>query len=387
MKAADEVTPLKTLRSPLRPLTLAIAASLVAAFAAPVLAQQDYGTTGDSARAQRAKRLKELGKGEEQAKKQDAQPALFPEATRPSPEAKAKGKGLKMLQDLQKAFEQQDNAGVIAKAEQIGAGDGNAYEKAFAYQLAGNAAADLGDEAKSAEYFKKALDANGLDNDSHYQVMYNLAVVQYGQDQFPAALATLDRFLAETRSDKPEYQSLRAGILANLGRSDDAAKIYGELLAKHPQDMKIRMNAVAAYQQADQFDKANALLADAQKQGLLTEANQYRALYIGYINDDKNKEALAVIEDGIAKGVIKLDPELAKDFAVLAQKAYYNGSDADAVALYKRAASISADGEASLNLAKILNDQGKKAEAKAAAQAALDKGVKKPEDARRILGK
>lgn len=369
----------------LHPLTLAVAAVFLAAFALPASAQQDYGNVGESARAQRAKRLKELGKDE--AKKEETRPALYPNATRQSPEAKAKGKGLKTLQDLQKSYEAQDNAGVIAKAEAITAGDGNAYEKAFAYQLAGNAAADLGDEARAAEFFKKSLDSNGLDNDSHYQVMYNLAVVQFGLKRFDDALATLDRFIAETKSEQPEHQAMRAGVLANMGRGDDAAKIYADQLAKHPDDMKLRMNAVAAYQQADQFDKANALLADAHKRGLLTEANQYRALYVGYINDDKNKEALAVIDDGIAKGVIQANPDLAKDYMVLAQKAYYDGSDLDAIALYKRAASIAADGEASLNLAKILEGQGKMAEAKAAAQAAIDKGVKKPEDARRILGK
>ena len=371
----------------LRPLTLAVATALLAAFALPAFAQEDYGKVGgESTRAQRDKRLKELGRGKEDKAKEDTV-ALYPNATRQSPEAKAKGKGLKALQDLQKSFEQQDNAAVIAKADAIGAGDGNAYEKSFAYQLAGNAAADLNDEARSADYFKKALDANGLDNDSHYQVMFNLAVVQFGLDRFPDALATLDRFLAESKSDKPEHQALRAGILANMGRTDDAAKVYLEQLAKRPDDMKLRMNAVAAYQQADQFDKANALLAEAQQKGLLTEPNQYRALYVGYINDDKGKEALAVIDDGIAKGVIKPGPELAKDYMVLAQKAYYNGSDMDAVELYKRAAPIATDGEASLNLARILSDQGKTAEAKAAAQVALDKGVKKPEDAKRILSK
>lgn len=379
---------MKTNSTLLRPLTLAIAAALLAAFAAPAFAQQDYGKAGgDSLRAQRDKRMKELGKGKEQAQQEEARPALFPLATRPSPQAKAKGKGLKALQDLQKAFDAQDNAGVIAKADAIGASDASAYEKSFAYQLAGNAAADLGDDARPAAYFKQALDANGLENDSHYQVMFNLAVVQFGLDRFPDALATLDRFLAETRSDKPEHQALRAGILASMGRNDEAARIYTEQLARHPDDMRVRMNAVAAYQQADQFDKANALLADALQKGLLTEPNQYRALYAGYINDDKGKEALAVIDDGLAKGVIKPGPELAKDYMVLAQKAYYDGNDKDAVALYKRAAPIAADGTAWLNLAKILSDQGKTAEAKAAAQSALDKGVKKPEEAQRILAK
>ncbi len=47
---------------------------------------------------------------------------------------------------------------------------------------------------------------------------------------------------------------------------------------------------------------------------------------------------------------------------------------------------MAADGEAYLNLARILQDQGKAAEASAAAQSALDKGVKEPADARSILG-
>ena len=373
--------------SSLRPLTLAVAAALLSSFVVPAtsFAQSGYGDTGgDSMRARRAKRLKELGKGEE-AKQE--QVALYPQATRESPEAKAKGKGFEKLQALQESFEKQDNAAVIAQADAIGAdAETSAYEKAFAWQLAGNAAADLGDESKAVEYFKKALDANGLDNNSHYQVMYNLAVVQFGLDRHADALATLDRFLAETKSDKAEHQAFRAGILANSGQGDAAASIYAEQLAKNPDDMKLRMNAVAAYQAADQFDKANALLAEAQQKGLLTEPNQYRALYVGYINADKDKDALAVIDDGIAKGVIQPSPALAKDLMVLAQKAYYAGSDMDAVALYKRAAPMAADGEAWLNLAMILSDQGKGAEAKAAAQSALDKGVKKPEDARRILG-
>jgi len=376
--------------SSLRPLTAAVAVALLAAFAVPVPtahAQSGYGEVGsDSMRARRAKRLKELGKGEE-TKQQAEAAALYPEATRESPEAKAKGKGLKALQALQESFEKQDSAAVIAQADAIGADpDASAYEKAFAWQLAGNASADLGDEAKAADYFKRAIDANGLDNNSHYQVMYNLAVVQFGLDRHAEALATLDRFLAETKSDKPEYQAFRAGILANSGQGDAAAQIYADQLAKNPDDMKLRMNAVAAYQAADQFDKANALLAEAQQKGLLTESNQYRALYIGYINDDKDKEALAVIDDGVAKGVIQSSPELAKDLMVLAQKAYYAGSDADAVALYRRAAPMAADGEAYLNLARILQDQGKATEASAAAQSALDKGVKDPADARSILG-
>lgn len=46
---------------------------------------------------------------------------------------------------------------------------------------------------------------------------------------------------------------------------------------------------------------------------------------------------------------------------------------------------MAADGEAYLNLAKVLSNSGKKADAKVAAQKALDKGVKKPDEAKKLL--
>jgi len=369
------------------PLFVALATALALATLAPVADAQQQASS-PTMREQRAKRMAELGKGKEEAKQAEQKPAQFPNATRVAPDAKANGKIVKDLQALQSAYEKQDMPGVIAKAEEIAAMPAaGPYDKSFAFSLAGNAAADMDDQAKAADYFKKAVDANGLDNDSHFNTMYNLAVIQFGNDKFADALATMDRFLAETKSDKPEHQSFRAGILANLDRNDEAAAIYKDLVAKNPADKRILMNAVAALQGADKFDQANALLEDAYKRGMLTEEKEFRALYIGYMNADRYKDAETVIEDGVAKGVLKPGPDLAKGYVILAQNAYFNGSDQDALRLYQKAAPISADGEAYLNLAKILSSSGKKAEAKAAAQKALDKGLKKPDEAKTILSR
>lgn len=323
-------------------------------------------------------------RGEHAAEEAGAQ---YPQATRKEPEATATKSGLRKLQDVQKLYQAQDYAGTIAKANAIAADPAaNAYEKAFAYQLAGSAAAANGDEGAAARNFEQALAANGLDNNNHYTVMYNLAVSQYGLDQNDKALQTIDRFLAETKSDKPEAQALRGNILFALERYDEAGKLYEALLAAHPDDKAARMNAVAAYQQANQPSKAVALLADAQAKGQLTDANEYRALYVSYINADQDKQAAAVIEDGVAKGVIKPGPELAKDYMVLGQKAYYASDLTTAIQMYGKAAPMAADGEAALNLAKIYAEAGKPAEAKAAAQQALDKGVKDTAAARKLLG-
>ena len=366
--------------------TSLIAVVLLAAFvAAPAVAQEDYGNVGSQ--SMRAKRDALRAKQKAEQKASEPAPAQYPQATRQEPETIASKEGLKKLQEVQKLYEAQDYANAIAKANVIATdASSNAYEKAFAYQLAGSAAAADGDDATAAQDFEKALATNGLDNNNQYTVMYNLAVTQYGLEQNDKALQTLDRFLAETKSDKPEAQNLRGGILMALERYDEAGKLYGALLAAHPDDKNIRMNAVAAYQQAEQPDKAVALLADAQAKGQLTQDSEYRALYVSYINADKDKEALAVIEDGIAKGVIHPGPELAKDYMVLGQKAYYASDLPTAIAMYGKAAPLAADGEAALNLAKIYAEAGKPAEAKAAAQQALDKGVKDTAAAKKLLG-
>lgn len=373
------------------PLPVALACALVLAVVAPFASAQDVGSPSPSMREQRAKRMQELGKGkaEQASKSEQEKPAIYPNASRVSPEqAKSSGKMLKELQALQDAFEKQDMPAVIIKAEAIASNpSANAYEKSFAFSLAANAAADQDDQAKAADYFRKAIDANGLDNDNHFTTMYNLAVIQYGMEKYSDALATLDRFLAESKSDKPEHQAFRAGLLANLGRNDEAAAAYKALIAKNPDDKRLLMNAVAALQGADKFDQANVLLADAYKRGMLTDAKELRALYVGYINESRWNDAKAVMEAGTSKGILNQDAQLAKDYMVLAQNAYAEDNIPLAVEMYTKAGPIAADGEAYLNLAKVLENSGKKADAKAAAQKALDKGIKKPEDAKRILSR
>ena len=333
-----------------RSLTVALTLATMFAVAAPAWAQQDYGVGRQSMRDKReAARAAKKGNQPEVVQQ-------YPQATREEPEASASRKGLKKLQALQESFQ------------------------------AGDAAANEGDTATAVDMFGKALAANGLDNNNHYTVMFNLAVTQYGQDKYAEALQTLDRFIAETKADKPEVYSLRGGLLMSLERYADAAALYAEQMALHPDDRSLRMNAVAAYQANDQMDKAAELLAAAQSRGQLTEANEYRALYVTYINGDRDKDAIAVIDQGLSSGVLKPGPDLAKDFMVLGQRAYFNSDDATAIEMYKRAASMAADGEASLNLAKIYAENGQKAESRAAAQAALDKGVKDAADARKLLG-
>ena len=103
-----------------RPLVFAICTALALAIASPIaVAQQQNNDKPLSAREKRAQRNAELGRGKaEQA--QEAAP-LYPNATRTSPDAKANPKVIKQLQAMQEAYEKDDFAGVLAKADEIAA--------------------------------------------------------------------------------------------------------------------------------------------------------------------------------------------------------------------------------------------------------------------------
>jgi hypothetical protein len=329
----------------------------------------------------------EQGGGEQKGASASAAAPLYPLATRVAPSQKVNAKEGKTAKDVQSDYEANKYDSVFAKVDAFGgSGSTNAYLLAYLYQLAAVAANNAGDQEKSAHYFRKAVDANGLDNNGHYQAMYNLAIQLNQLDQSAEALTVIDRFLTETKTDKTDPLALKAIILGNLDRPAEGAALFEKVLATKPDDRPTLMNAVALYQQASNFDKANALLENARKKGMLTEGSEYRTLFVGYINANKYAEARAVLEEGVSKGAIKPSQQLANDYSILAQHYYIDANKtADAIEFYTRAMKVSTDGEAALNLARVLRNESRIAEAKAAAKEALAKGVKKPKDANAIL--
>lgn len=350
------------------PLTIALALVLGTAVIAPAFAEPQ------------SRRSDRRQKAEEKV------PAEFPQATREEPKARASEKGVKQLKAISDAYNEEKYAEVLTLAVPFAESTDNAYEKSFAYQLAAVAASETNDSAKAAQYFQAAIDADGLDNNSHFRVMSNLAATQSQLEQWDASIKTLDRFLTETRSEDTKYLSMKAGLLSAAGRNDEAGKLFAELLAKNPGDKKLLMNTVATLQQADKFAEANKLLMDAQQKGMLTDAREYRALYSGLLNggEDGWKQAAAVIEEGVAKGALPKDQDLGKAWSVVANQAFFADDLTAAAKYYAEAAPLMPDGETWLNLAKVYNNQGKKAEQRAAAKQAIAKGVKNTAEAQRL---
>ena len=343
----------------------------------------------------------------------------FPEATREAPKQTSKVQS--QLSKLFKANEKEGNeAEVLALANELMASEkASPYDKSVSAQLAAQAAYNTDDSNGAKDYAKKVLDFNGLDNNNHFGTMFFLAQLYMQDDQYTEALATIDRFLSETKSQRPEELVVKGNILyrmeryqdaipllkqavestpepknewlqllmasyAEAGQNAEAVKLAESLAAKNPSDKKAQMNLASVYVQADQTDKAAGVMEKLRASGQLTEEREYKQLYSMYANmDGKEKEVISVINEGLQKGALKPD-----DYQVnlaLAQSYYYSEQIPQAIEAWRKAAPLSKDGETYLNLARVLWQENRIPEAKEAAKAGLAKGLKKPEDAKKIL--
>jgi tetratricopeptide (TPR) repeat protein len=354
-------------------------------------------------------------------KKEAKKDPMFPNATRVEPKIKPVAKLQKQMTKLYDLSQEDKYDEVIKVADElIGHKSAGNYEKAVAYQAKAFAFVDKDDYVSAMPLLRKALETGGLPNDTHFQLMYQLAQMHLAEEQYEEAVKTLDQFLAETKSAKPEHLAMRGNALYRLERYDEAAaslkqaiatsdkpqsswsqllmatyfdqdkpleaaKIAEELAAKNPKDKAMLINLSAIYAQADQYDKAIEVLERARSQGLLTEERDYRQLYALYLNaEGQEAKGIEVINEGLQKGVLKPSSEV---YIALGQAYYFTDKIKESIDAYRKALPFAKDGEPALNLARVLTNEEDYAGAKAAAQEAMKKGVKKPGEAWMVIGR
>lgn len=352
----------------------------------------------------------------EQAKAKAAEP-MFPQATREEPKAD-KSALLKQHDKLQKLAEDQKNDEIIALADEMLADPkANAVDRSYAAYYASNAWLDKGSDEvadrNAARYLKRAIDENGLPNNAHFQNMLQLAALLKNDEKFADSLVYVDRFLAETKANDAKAYQIKAeaeyfggryaeaaatarkamdlGIgsesltkllvssYQEMDKPQEAAKMLEELVAKKPGDKALLQNLASAYQQAEQDAKAGEVMDRMRAQGLLTESKDYEAAYRLMANiQGREKDAIALINEGLQKGLL----QPSHDVYAYIGNAYYNAEQIpQAIEAWNKAAPLGKDGETYLNVGKLQASEEKWNEAKAAAQQALAKGVRKPGDA------
>ena len=373
------------------------------------------GAVVTDAFAQSSRSSERGNRGGKQAKAE----VLFPNATREEPKEKASSKMSSKLQKLIDNYNDQKFPETLQVAGEIlGNSASNNYDKSLAAQLASQAAYQTDDTAGAIRYLKQALELNGLDNNGHFQAMLMLGQLQLQEDQTAEGLVTLDKYFAESKSTKPEeliakgqalyqleryqeaipvlqqaiaaspepkdnWNQLLMAALSEAGQTGEALKTAEALAAKNPNDKKAQLNLANMYMQADQMPKAAAVMDKLRSSGQLTEEREYKQLYSIYANtENKEKDVIAVINEGMQKGILKPDYQV---YLALAQSYYYSDQVPQAIDAWQKAAPLSKDGETYLNLARVLHAEGRVPEAKKAAQEALAKGVKNQADAKKII--
>lgn len=345
---------------------------------------------------------------------------LFPEATRAEPDVKASSRLQSKLNKLFAAYNKDDFEQTRSLADEILATENaNAYDKAVSAQLAAQAAYNSDDNASAKTYLQQAVDFNGLDNNGHLQSLLMLAQLQLQDEEYDVGLANLDKFFTESQSKRAEdliikgqalYQTeryaeaipvLQQAIAASSEPKDqwnqllmaayssndqgaEAVAVARQIAERSPDDKRAQINLASMYMQTDQMDQAAAVMETLRAAGQLTEEREYRQLYSIYANtENAENKVIEVINEGLTKGVLKEDHQV---YLALAQSYYFTDRIPQAIDAWQKAAPLSPNGETYLNLARVLHGEGRVPEAREAARQALAKGgLRKPEDAQKII--
>ena len=388
-------------------LVAAIAGVLAVGTAADAFAQARGSAERRSARQERAAEKTEVVKE-------------YPAATRKEPELRASPRIGPQINKVSEAQQAGDLAAAEAAAKAILDNDkANAYERAITLRLV----ADLlinDDNARAADLLRQTLELDGLANNEHYGTMLALSQVQLVEEDYTGALATLDRLVSETRTDKADVQVMRGNALyrlerydeaiaalepvvkgnaqarpewtqllmasyADAGRAGEAATLAEQVASKAPGDKRAQLNLANVYVQADDHAKAIEVYERLRQAGQLDQDRDYSNLAALYLNTENGEpKAVAVLTEGLDKGILKGDY---RTYASLAQAYYFSDQYEKAIEFYGKAAPLDDDGSTYLNLAKALSNEGRDAESKSAAQKALDKGLPNPEEARKLLAR
>jgi len=344
----------------------------------------------------------------------------FPQATRQSPALRASIRMQRRFQRLFDFYEKDDFAQVGTLAQEIiEAEHASAYDKAAAHQLAAQVAWRNNDAPLAAQHLQQVLELDALNNTQHFQAMRMLAQLQLQDEQYETGLANLERYLAESGShtaedwiikghalyqmrrydqaiealqaamaatDNPlsqQWQPLLLSAYMEAQRTDEAIKLAEQLAAAQPDDKQAHINLATVYIQANQLPRAAEVLEQLRRDGQLEQEQEYRQLYSIYAQiEGREAQVIAVINEGLQKGILQADYPV---YLALAQSYYYSGQIPQAISAWQQAAPLSEDGETWLNLARVLHAENRISEAKQAAQHALAKGVRDPNDANGII--
>jgi len=351
----------------------------------------------------------------------------YPNATRHSPKSDLSSQSdQKALQSAIDAVNGGDEAKAQAEAQKVIDSSRSKYAKGVALQVLANLKFNNQDYKGAIAAYKQLLDLDSVPNDTYFDSMYNMVQAylvdgqyqaaldelkiwreqgkrdtadayalegnaDYRLQKFPEAIVAMKKAIAMTDKPKDSWNSILMASYAESGQSGQASGFLDDQLAKDPNNKSLIHNALVIYIQANQSDKAVALLDREQKQGLITAEEDYVSAVRFYAsiaqNDAKPEIALKgaqLLQQGFDKGVVKASAEnykLLGDSYMVAQK------EDQALAAYGKASPLAANGDLDYMRAEILGSQTEWVQARDVLQKGIARGVTHPGKAYLLLGK
>jgi predicted negative regulator of RcsB-dependent stress response len=346
----------------------------------------------------------------------DTKQALYPNATRKEPKLDLTSeREQKKLNEGLEAVNAGDNEKALSLLQPLATEADSKYARSLALQGIANIKYNNGDLKGAIDSLKQSLDIGVLPNDTFFQLEYELAQFYLADEQYQPAVDTIEKWRGEGKretaesyalegnayyrlekypeaitalkkamslTDKPEtsWNQILMAAYSESGQADQAAQLAQQQLAANPNDATAMNNAVAVLMQAQKYPEAIDLMEKARASGNLKDEKQYvnlAKLYLITGQDSDNpqpsaKKAEAVLEDGMAKGVVSSSYDNLK---LAGDAAYIAGDESKAIASYKKAIPTAADGEAAVRAGQLLLNQQKYSEARTLIKQGIDKGV------------
>lgn len=355
----------------------------------------------------------------------------FPNATRKEPKLSISESNSKKINKAYEHLDEGEDAKAREILEAILANDrSSSYEKALCLQGISQVLYNEDDIAGAIESNEKAIATDGLDNKSHFNLVYQVAQMNLMDERYDAALAAIESWFTLTGTETADAWALKGNALYRLERfpessvalkksislstepSDtvyqiliasyydaenytEAAKAAEEVLARDPTKKTVARQLASIYIELEQGPKAIEVLEAAKSRGLLTDASDLRQLFQLYNYVDRPAEAARTINEGLAAGILKEDYETLKglgDSWVLTAQSAEDESAAQresfdkSIEAYGRASAVAKDGEVDFMRGQILvAERERYAEGKAALEQALSRGGLKREGEAYIL--
>ena len=285
------------------------------------------------------------------------------------------------------------------------------YEHAMVLQTYGFIYAQRGDYPKAAEYFQRAIDLEALPPNQVAQMKYSLGQFHIATEQYRKGIKVLEEYFATTdQAIPPEARVLLATAYAQIKQyrkalppltqaireSEDpkeswyqlklalhyeqkdysnSAKTLLEMVAKFPIKKEYWKQLSGIFMELRKDRDALAILALADRQGLLDEGKELKNLTNLFLYLDIPYKAAKTLDEAIRAGVVEADEETLE---VLANSWLGARETERAIDVLERVAKITDDGELVLRLAYLYVEREDWRKVIPTLEKARKLGVKKP---------